>query len=88
VIGSQVLAGRLPLNETILMVSGRVSFELVQKAAVAGIPIVCAVSAPSDLAIHAAERLGVTLVGFLRGDGFNVYSHDARIDLSDLVGWG
>jgi len=88
VIGSQVLAGALPLHAAILMVSGRVSFELVQKAAVAGIPIVCAVSAPSDLAIQAAERLGVTLVGFLRGDGFNVYSHDDRIDLRDLVGWG
>ena len=58
------------------------------KAAVAGIPILCAVSAPSDLAISAAERLGVTLVGFLRGDGFNVYTHDERIDLRDLVGWG
>jgi FdhD protein len=88
VIGSQVLAGRLPLNDTILMVSGRVSFEIVQKAAVAGVPIVCAVSAPSDLAISAAERLGVTLIGFLRGDGFNVYTHDNRIDLGDLAGWG
>jgi FdhD protein len=87
VIGSQVLAGRLPLNDTILMVSGRVSFEIVQKAAVAGIPIICAVSAPSDLAISAAERLGVTLIGFLRGDGFNVYTHDNRIDLGDLAGW-
>ena len=66
------------------MVSGRVSFEIVQKAAVAGVPIICAVSAPSSLAIDAAERFGVTLVGFLRGDGFNVYSHDARIDLDDL----
>jgi FdhD protein len=87
-IGSQVLAGRLPLNDTLLMVSGRVSFEIVQKAAVAGIPIICAVSAPSDLAISAAERLGVTLIGFLRGDGFNVYTHDDRIDLGDLAGWG
>jgi FdhD protein len=86
-IGAEVLAGRLPLHDTILMVSGRVSFEIVQKAAVAGIPIICAVSAPSDLAISAAERLGVTLVGFLRGDGFNVYSHDDRIDLRDLAGW-
>ena len=68
------------------MVSGRVSFEIVQKAAVAGIPIVAAVSAPSDLAIETAERLGVTLVGFLRGDGFNVYAHDDRIDLRDLSG--
>ena len=88
VIGSQVLTGALPLHERILMVSGRVSFEIVQKAAVAGIPIVCAVSAPSDLAIETADRLGVTLVGFLRGDGFNVYSHDGRIDLRDLTGWG
>ena len=87
-IGSQVLAGALPLHQRILMVSGRVSFEIVQKAAVAGIPIVCAVSAPSDLAIETAERLGATLVGFLRGDGFNVYSHDRRIDLRDLSGLG
>jgi FdhD protein len=88
VIGSQLLAGALPLHDRILMVSGRVSFEIVQKAAVAGVPIVCAVSAPSDLAIETAERLGVTLVGFLRGDGFNVYCHDRRIDLRDLTGWG
>jgi FdhD protein len=84
-VGSQVLAGVGPLNDRILMVSGRVSFEIIQKAAVAGVPIVCAVSAPSDLAIEAAERLGVTLVGFLRGDGFNVYSRDERIDLADLL---
>ena len=87
-VGSQLLAGSLPLHERTLMVSGRVSFEIVQKAAVAGVPIVCAVSAPSDLAVETAERLGVTLVGFLRGDGFNVYSHDRRIELRDLTGWG
>jgi FdhD protein len=87
-VGSQVLGGAMPLHDRILMVSGRVSFEIVQKAAVAGIPIVAAVSAPSDLAIETAERLGVTLVGFLRGDGFNVYAHDARIDLRDLSGLG
>jgi FdhD protein len=86
-IGSQVLAGDLPLHRRILMVSGRVSFEIVQKAAVAGIPIIAAVSAPSDLAVETADRLGVTLVGFLRGDGFNVYTHDGRIDLRDLTGW-
>jgi FdhD protein len=84
-VGSQILAKAMPLNDRILMVSGRVSFEIVQKAAVAGIPIVCAVSAPSDLAIEAADRLGQTLVGFLRGDGFNVYAHDERIDLRDLL---
>jgi FdhD protein len=88
VVGSQLLDGALPLHDRILMVSGRVSFEIVQKAAVAGVPIVCAVSAPSDLAVETAQRLGVTLVGFLRGDGFNVYSHDGRIDLRDLTGWG
>jgi FdhD protein len=85
VIGEQVLAGRGPLNDLVLMVSGRVSFEIVQKAAVAGIPIICAVSAPSDLAVESADRLGVTLVGFLRGDGFNVYAHDERIELRDLL---
>jgi FdhD protein len=87
-VGSQVLAKTMPLHERILVVSGRVSFEIVQKAAVAGIPIICAVSAPSDLAIEAADRLGVTLVGFLRGDGFNIYAHDERIDLRDLLGLG
>jgi FdhD protein len=86
VVGAELLAGRLPLHERILLVSGRVSFEIVQKAAVAGIPIIAAVSAPSDLAIDAAERLNMTLVGFLRGQGFNVYSHDARIELGDLLG--
>jgi FdhD protein len=86
VIGSRVQANELPLWDRILMVSGRVSFEIVQKAAVAGIPIICAVSAPSDLAVRLADRLGVTLVGFLRGDGFNVYTHDNRIDLRDLLG--
>ncbi|HEX6869274.1 MAG TPA: formate dehydrogenase accessory sulfurtransferase FdhD [Candidatus Limnocylindrales bacterium] len=87
-IGSQVLAGGLPLHDRVVMVSGRISFEIVQKAAVAGVPVLCAVSAPSDLAIETAERLGVTLVGFLRDDRFNVYTHDRRIDLRDLTGWG
>ena len=80
-VGSQLLAGALPLNDRIVLVSGRTSFELVQKAAVAGVPILAAVSAPSDLAVEAAERLGVTLVGFLRGDGFNVYTHPERVAL-------
>jgi FdhD protein len=78
-VGSQVLSKAMPLDGRILMVSGRVSFEIVQKAAVAGAPILCAVSAPSDLAIEAADRLGVTLVGFLRGDGFNVYARRERV---------
>lgn len=80
-IGAEVRAGRMPLNDRVLLVSGRMSFELIQKAAVAGVPIACAVSAPSDLAVEAAERLGVTLVGFLRGDAFNVYAHPERLDL-------
>ena len=84
-IGSRARARELPLWDRILLVSGRVSFEIVQKAAMAGIPIVCAVSAPSDLAVRLADRLGTTLIGFLRGDGFNVYSHDNRIDLRDLM---
>jgi FdhD protein len=78
-VGAELLAGRLPLHDRILIVSGRVSFEIVQKAAVAGIPILAAVSAPSDLAVEAAERLGQTLIGFLRGDGFNVYTHPERV---------
>jgi FdhD protein len=78
-VGAQLLANALPLHDRIVLLSGRIGFELVQKAAVAGVPIVCAVGAPSDLAVEAGERLGVTLVGFLRGDSFNVYSHRDRI---------
>ncbi|MFL5757500.1 MAG: formate dehydrogenase accessory sulfurtransferase FdhD [Chloroflexota bacterium] len=78
-VGAELLAGRLTLHGRILLVSGRTSFEIVQKAAVAGIPIVAAISAASDLAVEAAERLNLTLVGFLRGDGFNVYAHPERI---------
>jgi FdhD protein len=82
VIGEMVLAGRLPLADRILQVSGRLSFEIVQKAAVAGIPIVTAVGAPSSLAIEAAQRLGVTLAGFVRADRLNVYSRPERIEES------
>jgi FdhD protein len=83
VIGSRALAGALPLHGQVLLVSGRVSFEIVQKAAAAGVPIVAAISAPSDLAVATAERLAMTLVGFLRGDGFNIYTVPERIDLSE-----
>lgn len=79
-VGHAALEGRLPLSEQVLMVSGRVSFEIVQKAAVAGIPIVCAVSAPSSLAVDVARRLGQTLIGFLRKDRFNVYCGAERVD--------
>jgi FdhD protein len=79
VIGEQVLAGRVPLAGHVLQVSGRLSFEIVQKAAVAGIPIVSAVSAPSSLAVEAAERFGMTLVGFVRGDRLNVYTRPERV---------
>jgi FdhD protein len=78
-IGSQLLLGHVPLHDRIVLVSGRASFELVQKAAVAGVPILAAVSAPSDLAVEAAARLGVTLIGFLRGEGFNVYARPDRV---------
>jgi FdhD protein len=84
VVGRLVLDGKVPAGSS-LFVSGRVSFEIVQKAAVAGVPLICAVSAPSDLAVRLADRLGVTLVGFLRGDTFNVYTHDGRVDLRDLL---
>jgi FdhD protein len=80
-VGRALLAGELPLSDGVLMVSGRVSFELVQKAAVAGLPVLCAVSAPSSLAVEAAARLGLAVVGFVRGRGFNVYSHPERLDL-------
>lgn len=81
VVGARVRVGAVPLHDTLLQVSGRVSFEIVQKAAVAGIPIVCAVSAPTDLAVRTAERLGQTLIGFVRGDRFNVYTHPERVAL-------
>jgi len=82
-VGKLLLAGGSPrpLAGGVLMVSGRTSFEIVQKAAVAGAPVLCAVSAPSSLAVDAAERFGITLVGFLRDDGFNLYTHPDRIDL-------
>lgn len=81
VVGHLALQGRLPAHDTILAVSGRVSYEIVQKAAVAGIPVLCAVSAPSSLAVDAARRVRQTVIGFLRGDRFNVYTNPDRLDL-------
>ena len=83
VLGDAVRAGRLPLSGHVLMVSGRASFELTQKAAVAGIPVLAAVSAPSSLAVELADEVGITLVGFLRGDGCNVYTRQDRLVLPD-----
>ncbi|HEY2152234.1 MAG TPA: formate dehydrogenase accessory sulfurtransferase FdhD [Vicinamibacterales bacterium] len=79
VIGRMVIQERLPLDNHILFVSGRTSFEIVQKAFLAGIPMVAAVSAPSSLAIDLAEECGITLIGFLRGQNFNVYTHSERV---------
>ncbi len=79
VIGAMVLDERVPLSSYALAVSGRTSFEIVQKAWLAGIGLICAVSAPSTLAIDLAEEAGITLLGFARHGGFNVYSHGRRI---------
>ena len=79
IVGRMLRRGALPLSEHVLCVSGRASFELVQKALVSGIPVLVAVSAPSTMAIDLATRHGLTLAGFTRGDGFNLYTHPARI---------
>ena len=81
VIGWAATERRLPLTGMALFVSGRCSFEVVQKAAVAGVPLVAAVSAPTSLAVDLADQVGMTLVGFLRGDTMNVYTHAHRVSL-------
>jgi FdhD protein len=80
--GHALLNDELPLTGRLLVVSGRVSFEIVQKSAMAGLAVIVAISAPSSLAVDTAERLGVTIAGFVRGDRFNIYSHPERIDLT------
>ena len=82
VVGHAFLNGGLEtLRSRVLFVSGRVSFEIVQKAAMGGIGFVAAVSAPTSLAVDAARRLGVTVAGFVRDGGFNIYSHADRVAL-------
>ncbi|HET8908928.1 MAG TPA: formate dehydrogenase accessory sulfurtransferase FdhD [Ktedonobacterales bacterium] len=78
-IGRSLLDGTLPLRHAMLLVSGRLSFEIVQKVVAAGIPLVAAVSAPSSLAVDLARQSGVTLVAFLRGASMNIYSHPSRV---------
>jgi FdhD protein len=79
-IGWAFLHGKLPLDEHILLVSGRSSYEILQKALAAGVPVVCAVSAPSSLAVAIATDFNMTLIGFLRGQRFNVYAGQARFE--------
>jgi FdhD protein len=87
-VGRALQNGTLPLSRTILLVSGRASFELAQKAVMAGIPVLAAVSAPSSLAVDLAVESGLTLVGFLRGASMNVYTGEDRIALPAAAGRG
>jgi len=82
-VGWAVLAGLMPLHDGILMVSGRVSFEIVQKAAMAGISQIVAVSAPSSLAVELGQRMGMTVTAFVRGDRANIYCGDDGVAFAD-----
>lgn len=86
IVGRALLDGRLPLFQHVLFVSGRGAFEIVQKALVAGVPIVASVSAPSSLAVDLAREQGLTLIGFLRGERFVVYSGDERVTSNSMTG--
>ena len=83
VLGHQLLGGAIPAAGTVLMVSGRASFELTQKAVMAGVPMMAAVSAPSSLAVEMADDAGLTLVGFLRGRSMNIYTGGGRVTDTD-----
>jgi FdhD protein len=80
-IGWVLLNGKMPLSDQIIMVSGRTSFEISQKCVTAGVPILCAVSAPSSLAVDLSKRFDLTLIGFLRGDRFNIYHGSERVEV-------
>lgn len=87
-VGRALQSGGLPLSRAILLVSGRASFELAQKAVMAGIPVLAAVSAPSSLAVDLAAETGLTLVGFLRGTSMNVYAGEERVALRTAAAQG
>ena len=82
ILGYALQRNLLPLDRHILLVSGRVSFEIIQKALAGGIPLVAAISAPSSLAVDFAQEAGQTLIGFLRGETMNVYTHPQRVEMS------
>jgi FdhD protein len=77
--GAALRTGRLPWTDRVVLLSGRASFELVQKAMMAGAPVVAAIGAPSTLAVELAQAAGITLIAFLRREGCNIYSHPVRV---------